>query len=131
MPMIQQVWRRNGECYLPVLASGALRFLSYAKGNELRENQYGILEPFDTVELEPEMLDMVLLPLIAFDRKGSRLGTGGGFYDKTFSFVQDKPERRPLLVGVGFAMQEAESLPVEPWDVKLDAVVTEEGWVEC
>lgn len=128
LPIIQHIWRRNGECYLPVLASGALKFFSYIKGDELRENHYGILEPAGTNEMTPEMLDMVLLPLLAFDSNGCRLGTGGGFYDKTFNFILDKPERRPLLVGVGFAAQEAQSLPSEPWDIKLDAVVTEADW---
>jgi len=128
--IIQEVWRRNGECFLPVLSAGALKFLTYIKGDELRENHYGIQEPVGTPEITPEMLDMVLLPLLAFDSRGTRLGTGGGFYDKTFRFLLDKPERRPMLVGLGFSGQEAEQLPIEEWDIKLDAVVTEKGWTQ-
>ena len=128
VPIIQAVWQSHKECFLPVLSSSSLKFISCSKGDKLSENRFGILEPVDNTEETPaEMLDLVILPMLAFDKAGYRLGTGGGFYDKTFAFLLEKPERRPLMVGLGFACQLAESLPVDEWDIKLDAALTEDG----
>jgi 5-formyltetrahydrofolate cyclo-ligase len=69
----------------------------------------------------------VLLPLLGFDAAGTRLGMGGGYYDRSFAFRQGRAAP-PLLVGVGFACQELPALAPEPWDVPLDALLTERGF---
>lgn len=70
-------------------------------------------------------MDVILLPLLGFDAHGTRLGQGGGHYDRALSFK--RCGRRPLLVGYGYSAQQTETLPREPHDVRLDAVITEKG----
>jgi 5-formyltetrahydrofolate cyclo-ligase len=70
--------------------------------------------------------------LLAFDRKGHRLGTGGGWYDSSLAFIGNEPRpARPLLVGIGYAFQEVEAVPIEPWDVDLDYVATDAELIAC
>jgi 5-formyltetrahydrofolate cyclo-ligase len=72
------------------------------------------------------MLDYVLFPLVGFDAQGSRLGMGGGFYDRTFAQTTRWP-KRPKLIGVAHDCQKVATLPLEPWDITLEAVVTDQG----
>lgn len=75
-------------------------------------------------------LDIVFLPLLAFDAAGNRLGMGGGYYDRCFAAHQRRSTKRPFRVGLGFAWQQAARLPAQNWDVPLHAVVTEQGWYD-
>lgn len=70
-------------------------------------------------------MDLILLPLLGFDAHGTRLGQGGGHYDRALAFA--RRGRRPLLVGLAYSVQRVERLPREPHDVQLDAVITEQG----
>jgi len=120
-------------CYVPCLSDDAnvkeLRFALYEYGDALHVNRFGILEPaHPKVFLSPSALQVVLTPVLAFDSLGHRLGTGGGYYDTTFSFVKEIPTDKPIFLGVGYAVQQAEQLPEDEWDVKLDFVLTEK---EC
>ncbi|MFT5211185.1 MAG: 5-formyltetrahydrofolate cyclo-ligase [Flavobacterium sp.] len=92
-------------------------------------NQYGIEEPTPSKnrEFNPQMLDIVLMPLLGFDRKGNRLGMGKGYYDRTFG----RAWRRPKLIGLAHADQECEGLIQEDWDVSLDLIVTENESINC
>ena len=75
--------------------------------------------------IQPMVPEIVIVPLVAFDRKGGRLGYGGGFYDRTLQGLSD---RGPCLaVGFAFAAQEADGLPLEPADQPLDLIITESG----
>jgi 5-formyltetrahydrofolate cyclo-ligase len=118
---------------LPVLAADRrLAFAPWRPGAPLATNRHGIPEPDVAADalLAPEALALVLVPLVAFDRAGHRLGMGGGWYDRSFAFRNDVAAARdtplPRLVGVGFDAQRVESLPQQPWDVTLDAVCTEQ-----
>lgn len=127
MPIMEAVWQAKKHCYLPVLTDEKeLYFVEYMKGDALLPNRYSIQEPVNQAcEFPAENLDIVIVPLLAFDRDGQRLGTGGGYYDRTFHFLQDEPLHRPMMVGLGYEAQQEESLPREKWDVRLDAVLTE------
>ena len=74
--------------------------------------------------LQADAMTLVVLPLVGFDRRGHRLGMGGGWYDRSFAFRQRSPAP-PWLVGAGFADQQVEALEPADWDVALDAVCTE------
>ena len=74
---------------------------------------------------------MVVIPLVVFDIYGHRLGTGGGYYDRTFAFLRHQTNKKPLLAGVGYALQQAELVPTDPWDVNLQVVVTENKLLYC
>lgn len=119
-----QIW-----CLPIVQNDGRLRFAPWRAGDATVANRFGIPEP--AVEpastLVPSELSVVLMPLLGFDAAGHRLGMGGGYYDRSFSFRQRQPAP-PWLVGVGYAFQEVPALADAAWDVGMDAVVTEHGW---
>lgn len=128
--------RRRGQHYLlPILGTARhLRFGEYAEGTPLTNNRVGIPEPVvdSREQLDARDLDLILVPLLAFDAAGNRLGTGGGWYDTSLAFLRDGPRpASPLLVGVGYGFQQVERVPVEGWDVPLDYVATEEALLAC
>lgn len=128
IPLIQTIWRAGKKCYLPVLCEGkTLSFVSYDDGDELEVNQYGILEPTDFSRKIPhEKLDMVIMPLVAYDAQGRRLGMSGGYYDRTFAFTYAQGIR-PQLVGLAYTAQYIDELPSDAWDVNMNSIITEEG----
>ena len=132
--VIQKIWQVNKICYLPILTEKKeLFFVRYDEGDKLLTNRYSILEPENTSrKIKPQDLDMVITPLVVFDSLGHRLGTGGGYYDRTFAFLhQGKAFNKPWMIGLGFAIQQAEQIPTDPWDINLHAVVTENTVIEC
>ena len=117
------------QCYLPVLdplRPGFLRFAPWCPGQPMGANRFGIPEPrFRYSELAaPWSLDLILMPLVAWDRRGNRLGMGGGFYDRTLAGLEHRPVR-PRLAGVAYRFQEVAELESRWWDVPLDAVLTD------
>ncbi|MGX2042006.1 5-formyltetrahydrofolate cyclo-ligase [Methylocaldum sp. MU1018] len=132
--IIESLWACGKACYLPILRSSpgrSLWFGRYAPGTVLIPNRFRIPEPSigdDTVD-EPWALDLVLVPLVAFDLCGNRIGMGGGYYDRTFAYLKDgsKP-RSPILIGLAFECQKWDRIPAEAWDVPLDGVITEEAF---
>jgi 5-formyltetrahydrofolate cyclo-ligase len=81
--------------------------------------------------INPRLLDLVLVPLVAFDLNGWRLGFGAGFYDRKFAFLRRNFRGKPQLIGVGYEFQRVESQEAQPWDVRLNAVVTERQFYRC
>lgn len=136
-PIIGDLRTRGRHCYLPVLRKarrGLLWFAEYRAGASLRPNRFGIPEPLFTTRtlVHPWALDLALLPLVAFDPSCRRLGMGGGFYDRSFAYRRHRRAwRRPLLIGVAHECQRVDRLPDSPWDIRLDAVVTEAGYYGC
>jgi 5-formyltetrahydrofolate cyclo-ligase len=100
-----------------------LAFLLWAPGQPLVPGVFGTFEPNGTAEAMPALL---LVPLLAFDGKGHRLGYGGGFYDRTLAALRRR-NRNVLAVGLAFSAQEVTHLPHEPEDEPLDWIVTEHG----
>ncbi len=131
-PLLECAWAMDKAVYLPVLAGNALQFAPYRPNTLLRRNRFQIPEPevSPTEWLPPLALDLVLTPLVAFDLTGTRLGMGGGFYDRSFAFLRGPAQsgRRPRLVGVAYEFQQVETLVRQPWDVPLDAAATETAW---
>ena len=113
---------------LPVLHGKLLRFAPWRPGQPLVANRYGIPEPDVGAAhvLDPSEMALVIAPLTGFDAQCRRLGMGGGWYDRSFAFRQ-KQSAPPWLVGVGFAAQQVPALPVEDWDVAVDAICTEQA----
>ncbi len=129
-----RAWAMGKTVYLPVLSTihhNHLHFLPYAPGDTLVANRFGIPEPVmhSRHVIQLMRLDLVLTPLVGFDAAGNRLGMGGGFYDRTFSFLRRRQcWRKPRMLGVAFDLQCcAEGLLSQSWDVSLDGVVTESG----
>ncbi len=119
------------QCFVPVLYSGRLRKLWFAPVLEKQNyapNKLGIPEPTGTSRhwLSPMQLDLIVLPLVAFDRTGNRIGMGGGYYDRTLAYLQLRQFwRRPKLVGIAYEFQCLDSIDTDNWDVGLQAIVTE------
>ena len=88
-------------------------------------NRYGIAEPIIARRISPARIQVILLPLVGFDTQGNRLGMGAGFYDR---FLASCPNR-PKTIGVAFSFQQVETLPTDPWDQPLDAIMTERGLI--
>ncbi len=132
-PLLDSAMKMGKKCYLPVLQSipsKLLTFLQYDPKESLIPNEYGILEPVETPQnksIFANELDLILVPLVAFDSKGGRLGRGAGFYDRTFSILKNmKPsDKAPKLIGLGFEFQKWEDLPQDEWDIKLFGIATE------
>ncbi len=119
----------NKACFLPILHPlqfNRLYFGQYREGDPLKPNRFGILEPqFSATSIAPAWtLDVILLPLVAFDRSGSRIGMGGGFYDRTLAACINHPVR-PTLIGVAHSCQEVENISQQSWDIPLDKIITD------
>ncbi len=126
--------KRGQHWHLPVIGEATLRFAPMAAGTPVLPNRYGIPEPIVAADRlrEPAALELVLVPLVGFDRRGNRLGSGAGWYDRSFAFLcSGQRPRAPVLVGVAYAFQEIAALPAEDWDVPLDFVVTERELIDC
>ncbi|MCS4278494.1 MULTISPECIES: 5-formyltetrahydrofolate cyclo-ligase [Stenotrophomonas] len=117
---------------LPVLHEKTLRFAPWRPGQALTTNRFGIPEPDLALDdtLAPEQMALVVAPLVGFDAQGRRLGMGGGWYDRSFAFRHQRPAP-PWLVGVGFSVQQVDDLPVQPWDVAVDAICTDVSTLVC
>ena len=130
-PFIDAAHRHGKRLCLPVIAAGpALRFAVFERGAPLYPNRYGIAEPGGprVRHASPRELDLVLAPLVAFDSRGHRIGMGAGFYDRTFAFLNERPQpARPLLIGAAYELQRAPAIEPEPWDVPLSGIATERG----
>lgn len=132
-PLLAKAWKQNKAVYLPVLVpfrGNRLWFAPYHANSRLETNRYGILEPKVSRRelIEPQALDLVLTPLVGFDAACNRLGMGGGYYDRSFSFLHHRHHwQRPRLLGLAFELQQVRQLPHQPWDVPLYGVATEQG----
>ncbi len=129
-PAIAKMELMGKNCYLPTirpLGQNRLDFVPYRTGDVLIENCYGIPEPRSMSRpLPPWALDLLLLPLVAFDSRGNRLGMGGGYYDRTLAYLRLREHwRTPLLLGVAYQFQKVESITAKAWDIPLDGVVTD------
>ncbi len=132
--LIELCWALGKKCYLPVLhpiRHNRLWFVEYRADTPLRKNIYRILEP--SLVRAPRRpawaLDMVLLPLVAFDPQGGRLGMGGGYYDRTFAFKQKwRQGRGTKLIGLAHDVQKVPRLETASWDIPLEGIATEQAF---
>ena len=122
-PLMHSLFNRGFTVSLPVVAekNQPLLFRRWEPGAELVEGPYGTEQPNE--KYETVVPNVLLLPLLAFDRQGGRLGYGGGFYDRTVAALRQKGN--PVVIGAAFSTQEIESVPLEETDEKMDFILTE------
>ena len=134
--IFNKILTQEGFFYLPKINDYTKPEMSFYKVEDIKDlevNSLNIAEPKTTLPpIFPNLLDIVLVPLVAFDKAGYRLGMGKGYYDHYFSFLgkQAKTERiKPLLIGLAYEFQYYPGYFVEkdPWDISLDYVVTEKS----
>ena len=93
----------------------------------MTENHFGIPEPENGPAIQPASLDCVLIPLVAWDRNGGRLGMGAGYYDRMLAPLEQKDT--PLRIGIAYGLQEVKNVPVSSHDVPLHGLICEHGWI--
>jgi 5-formyltetrahydrofolate cyclo-ligase len=130
--VMQRAWDAGKLCYLPVLSESQefhLDFVLFQKGDPLQKNRFGIWEPLNNEQrlLDLHHLDLVLVPLVAFDESGNRLGMGGGYFDRTFGNMRHY-NNKPVLLGLAFEIQKVKKIPCETWDIPMQGIITEEKY---
>lgn len=133
-PLAERLLKLNKQLYLPVLRPGsynALWFAEFRPGDSLHPNRFGIAEP-DTRHRKPVppwSLDLIIVPLVAFSNDGTRMGMGGGYYDRTLAYQRrHKGWVRPTLIGYAHDFQRVKKLKRQTWDVPLHGIITEQGY---
>lgn len=123
-PLLHALHDRGNRVALPVTPKRgeALTFRAWRPGDVLIPERFGTMRPTGEI-LVP---DMLLIPLLAFDAAGGRLGYGAGFYDRTLAALPNR-----FRLGCAFAAQQVDAVPVGPYDIRLDAVATENGIIRC
>jgi len=127
--IINQCWNNAKQVYLPVLDPdnhNQLLFVNYDKDTPMILNKYGIQEPSPPYQktIDAADLDLIFLPLVAFDDTGARMGMGGGYYDRSFAFTSNT-KSSVTLIGLSHALQQVDKLAVESWDIPLAGIVTD------
>ena len=129
LPLLEYLWSSGKQIYLPVLVPFSrqkLWFAGFNRNDMLERNRFGIPEPVKRRLIKPCALDLVLTPLVAFDPAGHRIGMGGGFYDRTFAFLQRRQHwRKPRMFGLAYELQKQTCIEPNNWDVPLNAIATE------
>ena len=123
--ILQDALQQRCQLYAPYIEPNQRRlwFTPYPAAQQRGQHVLNILQ-YEGKKRRIERLDIVLMPLIGIDKRGMRLGQGGGFYDTSLSFCR---EQQPLRIGIGFAAQQCEHIPNEAHDQALDAYVCETG----
>ena len=125
-PLIRALHRAHKRVLVPVIDShrpGTMHLVPLDRDAALRRRSFDIGEPVERRRPAHTRVDLMVLPLRAFDRHGNRLGSGAGYYDRWLA----RAAARPWCVGYAYAIQEVPELPCEAHDQTLDAVCTERG----
>jgi len=132
-PALATLSRNGVQIALPVVAEGidgkTLQFRHWDPATPLVTSTFGLSEPGATDRVPVSSLDLVLLPLVAWDESGRRLGMGAGYYDRALASLADSS--RPLRVGIAYETQKSADLPEDPWDIRLHEVISENGRFTC
>ena len=123
--ILQDALKHRCQLYTPYIERGQRRlwFTPYPARNQRGSSVLNIMQ-YEGKKCRLEQLDIVLMPLIGIDQNGMRLGQGGGFYDTSLAYTR---HRQPLRIGIGFAVQQCESIPHEAHDEAIDAYISEQG----
>jgi 5-formyltetrahydrofolate cyclo-ligase len=127
--IIGRAWRMKKRVFAPVTRRHRkLEFREITPKSDLVHDEFGLFVPVAGEVIAARELELVLTPLVAFDSDGERIGMGGGYYDRTFSFLRGRRQLlKPKLVGLAFACQQVPKITPNPWDIRLYCVITEAG----
>lgn len=120
--LIDFLLTNNKFCYLPIIYNNNLNFIQYNHNTKLIKNKFGILEPEFNINQTTiiDNLDIIFMPLVAFDTMGNRIGSGKGMYDRALI-----NKNNIKLIGLGYSIQQVPIFQPDPWDINLDIVFTE------
>jgi len=125
--IIERAWRANKRIFAPVVADKhGLFFRQLLPETRLEKSRFDLWEPVSGPTIKANRIDMVVTPVVAFDDKNNRIGMGGGYFDRCFSFLKHRRHwLHPKLIGVAFECQKVEKIEPNPWDIRLSSVITE------
>jgi len=130
IPVCKQLMQGDCEIALPVVSGDSnceMEFHQWSTDTPVTTNCYGINEPLKTIPLSLMRFDMLLIPLVAYDKSGNRMGMGSGYYDRHLESIRDL--QKPLRIGIAYQLQEQEAINKNAWDVPLHGVINETEWV--
>lgn len=125
--IIARAWRMKKRVFAPVLKNNLImEFRELNAESTLESDRMGIYAPISGDTISPRELDVVITPLVAFDSSRNRIGMGGGYFDRTFSFLRGREHLfHPKLIGVAFACQRVQQIVPNPWDIRLFSIVSD------
>ena len=128
--IIEHAWFLGKKVYLPILSplKNQLYFAPYEISSKFKLNRFNIPEPIckPSQWKTARQLNLLLVPLVAFDASGNRIGMGGGFYDRSLAHLKHRQFwKKPRLIGLAHECQKADKLNVESWDIPLGQIITE------
>ena len=133
--IIEHAWFLGKKVYLPILPplnlsslKNQLYFAPYEINSKFKLNRFNIPEPIckPSQWKTARQLDLLLVPLVAFDASGNRIGMGGGFYDRSLAHLKHRQFwKKPRLTGLAHECQKVDKLNVESWDIPLDKIISE------
>lgn len=129
--IIQHAKKLNKSLYLPIIsAKNELDFYLINVDTQFTKNKFNISEPIinNQKPISPAQLNLILIPLVAFDKHCNRLGRGLGYYDQYLQFTKNTArDKRPVLIGLAYEFQKVEKIIPNSWDISMDFIVTEEN----
>jgi len=125
--IIERAWRANKRIFAPVVANKHdMFFRQLLPDTQLEKSRFDLWEPVSGPRIQATQLDIVVTPVVAFDDRKNRIGMGGGYFDRCFSFLGHRQHwLHPKLVGIAFDCQKVEKIEANPWDIRLYSVITE------
>ena len=129
-PIMHEAWRRGIRVFCPVIWDRRLRFARLRPDTPLTINRFRIAEPQVSRRdwIPAWEIDLTIVPMVAFDLEGNRLGMGEGFYDRSFAYLRPRKHwLKPFLAGAAYDFQRIDSLKPQSWDVPMHSVITESG----
>ena len=124
-PLIEKLQQQNKTLYAPVVTEQQLQFKQYISIEQCTPNQFNILEPQQAQSFSADNCDCILVPGIAFDKSGGRLGYGKGYFDRTLAACHT--HNLPITIGIAYHWQVLNTLPRDPWDQTCHHIVTEQS----
>jgi 5-formyltetrahydrofolate cyclo-ligase len=124
--IIERAWRAKKRVFCPVVEKhGDMNYRKLDRDTILQRSSFGLWEPGNSESVSPKEFDLVITPLVAFDKNNNRIGMGGGYFDRCFSFLKNSKQwKRPKLLGVAFDCQEVARIDANPWDISVYRVVS-------
>jgi 5-formyltetrahydrofolate cyclo-ligase len=126
-PLLERLTRRGDRVALPRIVGSDLQARLYRPGDPVTATSFGAMEPAGGAFVDPKEFDVVVMPGIAFDRRGYRVGYGKGYYDRFLALTGARAVRLALC----FAVQVLEDVPAASFDLPVDVIVTEEERIDC
>lgn len=125
--LIERLHAARKRVVLPRIETGEIVAVVHAPGDPVAATSFGAMEPQGVELVSPDDVDVVIAPGVAFDRRGARVGYGGGFYDRFLRRVRPGVP----VVAIAFALQVVDEVPQGPGDRRVDAIVTEDEVIVC